>query len=305
MVEIVGKTNFDFMGKRNITFIISGMMVIVGMFAMFQIGWGTANLGIDFAGGTAVQLRFDNPMPIDEARAALSNGGIQEADLQEIVRENKLMIRVKELTTIEEEIADKIVNIFEESFPQNKFVIDSSVEIGPTIGKKLQKDALVAIFISLIGIIMYIAARFEFRFGFAAATATFHDVFVVLGIFYLLDKEITLLVVTALLTLAGYSLTDTVVVFDRIRENLRIRRRQPVDQVINAGINQVLSRTLITTLTVILVLIPLTFFGGEVLHDFSLALLIGVLVGTYSSVFVASPILVVWKGSKGKLLSRT
>jgi len=305
VVEIVGKTNFDFMGKRNITFIISGMMVIVGMFAMFQIGWGTANLGIDFAGGTAVQLRFDNPMPIDEARAALSNGGIQEADLQEIVRENKLMIRVKELTTIEEEIADKIVNIFEESFPQNKFVIDSSVEIGPTIGKKLQKDALVAIFISLIGIIMYIAARFEFRFGFAAATATFHDVFVVLGIFYLLDKEITLLVVTALLTLAGYSLTDTVVVFDRIRENLRIRRRQPVDQVINAGINQVLSRTLITTLTVILVLIPLTFFGGEVLHDFSLALLIGVLVGTYSSVFVASPILVVWKGSKGKLLSRT
>ncbi len=305
MVEIVGKTNFDFMGKRNITFIISGMMVIVGMFAMFQIGWGTANLGIDFAGGTAVQLRFDNPMPIDEARAALSNGGIQEADLQEIVRENKLMIRVKELTTIEEEIADKIVNIFEESFPQNKFVVDSSVEIGPTIGKKLQKDALVAIFISLIGIIMYIAARFEFRFGFAAATATFHDVFVVLGIFYLLDKEITLLVVTALLTLAGYSLTDTVVVFDRIRENLRIRRRQPVDQVINAGINQVLSRTLITTLTVILVLIPLTFFGGEVLHDFSLALLIGVLVGTYSSVFVASPILVVWKGSKGKLLSRT
>jgi len=305
VVEIVGKTNFDFMGKRNITFIISGMMVIVGMFAMFQIGWGTANLGIDFAGGTAVQLRFDNPMPIDEARAALSNGGIQEADLQEIVRENKLMIRVKELTTIEEEIADKIVNIFEESFPQNKFVVDSSVEIGPTIGKKLQKDALVAIFISLIGIIMYIAARFEFRFGFAAATATFHDVFVVLGIFYLLDKEITLLVVTALLTLAGYSLTDTVVVFDRIRENLRIRRRQPVDQVINAGINQVLSRTLITTLTVILVLIPLTFFGGEVLHDFSLALLIGVLVGTYSSVFVASPILVVWKGSKGKLLSRT
>ena len=113
-----------------------------------------------------------------------------------------------------------------------------------------------------------------------------------------------LLVVTALLTLAGYSLTDTVVVFDRIRENLRIRRRQPVDQVINSGINQVLSRTMITTLTIVLVLIPLTFFGGEVLHDFSLALLIGVLVGTYSSIFVASPILVVWKGSKGKLLSR-
>ena len=304
MIEIVGKTNLDFMGKRRYTFIASGIMVVIGMFAMFQIGWGTANLGIDFAGGTAVQLRFDHPMPIDHAREALGNGGIHDADLQEIVRENKLMIRVKELTTIEEQIAERIVNIFEESFPENQFVVDSSVEIGPTIGKKLQRDALVAIFISLIGIISYIAARFEFRFGFAAAAATFHDVFVVLGIFYILDKEITLLVVTALLTLAGYSLTDTVVVFDRIRENLRIRRRQPVDQVINTGINQVLSRTLITTLTVVLVLIPLTFFGGEVLHDFSLALLIGVLIGTYSSVFVASPILVVWKGSKGKLLSR-
>ena len=304
MVEIVGKTNFDFMGKRKLTFIASGVMVLIGMFAMFQIGWGEANLGIDFAGGTAVQLRFDDPMPIDQARDALARGGIEDADLQEIVRENKLMIRVKELTTIEEQIADRIVQIFEESFPQNKFVVDSSVEIGPTIGKKLQKDALVAIFISLIGIISYIAARFEFRFGFAAAAATFHDVFVVLGIFYVLDKEITLLVVTALLTLAGYSLTDTVVVFDRIRENLRIRRRQPIDQVINVGINQVLSRTMITTLTVVLVLVPLTFFGGEVLHDFSLALLIGVLIGTYSSIFVASPILVVWKGSKGKLLSR-
>ena len=304
MVEIVGKTNFDFMGKRKYTFMASGLMVFIGCVALFQIGWGTANLGIDFAGGTAVQLRFDNPMPIDAARAALEQGGLGEADLQEIVRENKLMIRVKESTTIEEEVADRIVTVFEEAFPENKFVVDSSVEIGPTIGKKLQTDALVAIFISMVGIILYVAARFEIRFGFAAAAATFHDVFVVLGIFYLLDKEITLLVVTALLTLAGYSLTDTVVVFDRIRENLRIRRRQPIQEVINAGINQVLSRTMITTLTIVLVLIPLTFFGGEVLHDFSLALLIGVLVGTYSSIFVASPILVVWKGSKGKLLSR-
>ncbi len=304
MVEIVGKTNFDFMEKRKYTFIASGVMVFIGCVAVFQIGWGTANLGIDFAGGTAVQLRFDKPMPIDQARDALLQGGLGEADLQEIVRENKLMIRVKDSNTIEEEVADRIVKVFEDAFSDNKFLVDSSVEIGPTIGKKLQTDALVAIFISIIGIILYVAARFEIRFGIAAALATFHDVFVVLGIFYILDKEITLLVVTALLTLAGYSLTDTVVVFDRIRENLRIRRRQPVNQVINAGINQVLSRTMITTLTIVLVLIPLTFFGGEVLHDFSLALLIGVLVGTYSSIFVASPILVVWTGSKGKLLSR-
>ncbi|MGH7252525.1 MAG: protein translocase subunit SecF, partial [Nitrospiraceae bacterium] len=152
--------------------------------------------------------------------------------------------------------------------------------------------------------ILYIAARFELRFGVAAAVATFHDVLAVLGAFYVLDKEITLLVVTALLTLAGYSLTDTVVVFDRIRENLRLRRRDGIVAVINSGVNQVLSRTIVTSLTVVLVLIPLALAGGEVLHDFSLALLWGVIVGTYSSVFVASPVLVIWPGGEGRLLKR-
>jgi preprotein translocase subunit SecF len=137
----------------------------------------------------------------------------------------------------------------------------------------------------------------------SAAIATFHDVLAVLGIYFLLDKEITLLVVTALLTLAGYSLTDTVIVFDRIRENLRQRRRETMTTIINNGINQVLSRTLITTLTVVLVLVPLTMWGGEVLHDFSLALLLGVIVGTYSSIFVASPLLLILPGVEGKLLS--
>jgi len=158
--------------------------------------------------------------------------------------------------------------------------------------------------ISFAGIILYIAARFELRFGVAAALATFHDVLAVLGAFYILDKEITLLVVTALLTLAGYSLTDTVVVFDRIRENLRLRRREQEETMINNAINQVLSRTIVTSLTVVLVLIPLTLAGGEVLHDFSLALLWGVIFGTYSSVFVASPLLLLWPGGAGRLLKR-
>ena len=157
----------------------------------------------------------------------------------------------------------------------------------------------------VISIILYVAARFEFRFGIAAALATFHDVLAVLGAFYVLDKEITLLVVTALLTLAGYSLTDTVVVFDRIRENLRMRRRESEETIINNAVNQVLSRTIVTSLTVVLVLIPLTFAGGEVLHDFSLALLWGVIFGTYSSVFVASPLLLLWPGTPGRLLKRS
>lgn len=304
MLEILGKTNIDFMGKRKFAFLFSGVMVLLGLIALVQIGRGAANLGIDFAGGTAVQLKFEQPVRIDEARKALETNGLGDAELQEFGQDNKLLIRVKTSTTIEEKIAERVVVIFTKEFPANKFVVDSTTEIGPTIGKKLQEDALVAIIISFIGIILYIAARFELRFGIAAALATFHDVLAVVGAFYILDKEITLLIVTALLTLAGYSLTDTVVVFDRIRENLKLRRRENEEATINSAINQVLSRTIVTSLTVVLVLIPLTVAGGEVLHDFSLALLWGVMFGTYSSVFVASPLLLLWPGTPGRLLKR-
>jgi preprotein translocase subunit SecF len=305
MLEILGKTNIDFMGKRRIAFVFSGIMVLLGLLAAVQISRGAANLGIDFAGGTAVQLKFDQPIHIDVAREALESQGLAHAELQEFAEENKILIRVKAATTIEEKVAERVISVFSKEIPNNRFVVDSTTEIGPTIGKKLQQDALIAVLISFVGIVLYIAARFELRFGVAAAIATFHDVLAVLGAFYVLDKEITLLVVTALLTLAGYSLTDTVVVFDRIRENLRLRRRDDIETVINNGINQVLSRTIVTSLTVVLVLIPLTLAGGEVLHDFSLALLGGVIFGTYSSVFVASPLLIIWPGGQGRLLRRS
>ncbi|OQW60926.1 MAG: protein-export membrane protein SecF [Nitrospira sp. ST-bin4] len=305
MLEILGKTNIDFMGKRTIAFAFSGAMVLLGLIALVQIARGAANLGIDFAGGTAVQLKFEQPIRIDEARKVLEENGLGDAELQEFGQDNKLLIRVKTSTTIEEKTAETVVDVFKTKFASNRFVVDSSTEIGPTIGKKLQEDALIAIVISFIGIILYIAARFELRFGVAAALATFHDVLAVLGTFYVLDKEITLLIVTALLTLAGYSLTDTVVVFDRIRENLKSRRRESEEATINTAVNQVLSRTIVTSLTVVLVLIPLTLAGGEVLHDFSLALLGGVIFGTYSSVFVASPLLLLWPGRSGRLLSRS
>ena len=304
MIEILGKTSIDFMGWRRYSFALSGLLVLLGIIALIQIGRGSANLGIDFAGGTAVQLKFEKPVSIEKAREILLKSGLAEVELQEFTSDNKLLVRVKAKTTIEEKVAEKVLEAFHKNFPDNPFVVDASTEIGPTIGQKLQKDALIAIGISMLGIILYVAARFEFRFGVAAAIATFHDVFAVLGIFYFLDKEITLLIVTALLTLAGYSLTDTVVVFDRIRENLKLRHRDSLDVIINKAVNQVLSRTVVVSLTVILVLIPLTLFGGEVLHDFSLALLMGVIVGTYSSVFVASPLLILWKGTPGKLLRR-
>ncbi|TKB82674.1 MAG: protein translocase subunit SecF [Nitrospira sp.] len=304
MLEILGKTNIDFMGKRYIAFVFSGLLVLLGCLSAWSVVRGTANLGIDFAGGTAVQLKFAQPVGIDEARRALQANGLEEAELQEFAAENKILVRVKAVTTIEEKIADRVVAVFNREFPGNRPEVDSSTEIGPTVGRKLQQDALIAIMISFAGIILYVAARFQFRFGVAAAIATLHDVLAVMGLFYVMNKEITLLIVTALLTLAGYSLTDTVVVFDRIRENLRTRRRDAIETVINNGINQVLSRTIVTSLTVVLVLIPLAIAGGEVLHDFSLALLWGVLIGTYSSIFVASPLLLLWPGSTGALFRR-
>lgn len=305
MLEILGKTDVDFMGKRRWSFLFSGIMVVLGIVAIIQIARGSANLGIDFAGGTAVQLKFDQTIRVDEARKALEANGLTNAELQEFGQENKLLIRLKASTTIEEKVAERVVAVFTKEFPSNNFVVDSSTEIGPAIGQKLQQDALIAVVISFAGIILYVAARFELRFGIAAALATFHDVLAVLGAFYVLDKEFTLLVVTALLTLAGYSMTDTVVVFDRIRENLRMRRRDSEETIINNAVNQVLSRTIVTSLTVVLVLIPLTVVGGEVLHDFSLALLWGVIFGTYSSIFVASPLLLLWPGASGRLLKRS
>ena len=301
MLQILHKTDIDFMGWKNISFTVSGLLILLGIVGLLQVYRGKANLGIDFVGGTTVQLSFKEKLPVDKARQALEKAGFPGATIQEVGEGNKILIRLRE----SEGTSDKVQSLFKQDFPNNAFEVDSIMEIGPVIGKALQRDALVAVTVSLLAIIVYIALRFEFKFGVAAAIATLHDILAVLGIFYVLNKEINLLIVTALLTLAGYSLTDTVVVFDRIRENLKRNRRDPLPTLVNNSINEVLSRTIITSLTVVLVLIPLALFGGDVLHDFSVALLMGVVVGTYSSVFVASPLLVVWHvKSGGKLIGK-
>jgi preprotein translocase subunit SecF len=303
-IQILGKTSIDFIGKRKYTFILSAVLVSVGILSLVQVWRGQANLGIDFAGGTSVQLKFEKPFQLDKARHALEVNGFKDSELQQFTEGNKLLIQLKKSAT-EGKVADKIVSVFSKEFADNKFVIDSTTEIGPKVGKTLRDDALIAVIVSAIGMIVYLAWRFEFVFGVAAAVATFHDVLVVLGIFFLLGKEVNLLLVTALLTLAGYSLTDTVVIYDRIRENLRLHTRDPLAAVMNRSVNEVLSRTIVTTITVFLACIALFLFGGEVLHDFSFALLIGICVGTYSSVFVASPIVYeVRKGKKVKIRTR-
>ncbi len=298
-IELLGKTNINFIGMRRYAFILSAFLVTLGIIALVQLIRGQANLGIDFAGGTAVQLKFEKPFQLDKARHALDVSGFKDSELQQFTEGNKLLIQVKKPTAISQgKVADSVVEIFRKEFADNKLTVDSTTEIGPKVGKSLQHDTLIAVIISAIGMILYLAWRFEFSFGVAAAMATFHDVLSVLGIFFILGKEVNLLLVTALLTLAGYSLTDTVVVYDRIRENLRLRTKDPLDQVINSSINEVLSRTIVTSLTVFLVLLALFFFGGEVIHDFSFALLIGIIIGTYSSIFVASPVVYEWRKDK-------
>ncbi len=294
-MELLTNTKFDFIGRRKVAFLVSAGLILLGLVALVQIWRGAANLGIDFAGGTSVQIRFRDPVDLGAVRAALSKGGLAESDLQQFVGGRRVLVRLKAKGEAAAGTAHKVEEGLRAAFPGNPLEVEGSSEVGPVIGRELQKAASWAIVISLLGIVLYIAWRFEFRFGVAATIATLHDVLAVLGTLFLLGTEITLLIVTALLTLAGYSLTDTVVVYDRIRENLRARRRETLAETINASINQVLARTMMTSLTTLLAVLSLLLVGGEVLRDFAFALCLGILVGTYSSWFVASPIVYEWR----------
>lgn len=298
MLELIKNTNIDFLGKRKFAIIFSGILSIIGIIAIVQVANGRANLGIDFAGGTAIQLKFEKPVNLHSVRKALEDGGIRDFDLQDLPSVNKILIRVKKTEQQLGQASEAITGIISQRLPENKYVVDSTTVIGPKVGGKLRADAAKAIAMATLGILVYIAIRFKFNFAVGATIATFHDVLAVLGVFFIMGKEINLILVTALLTIAGYSLTDTVVVFDRIRENLRVKIKEPIDAVMNLSINEVLSRTIVTSLTVLLSSLALFFFGGEVIHDFALAMIFGVIIGTYSSIFVASPIVLLWKGKR-------
>lgn len=290
MIELLRHTKIDFMGKRIIGLALSGLLTLIGIIAIIQIARGEANLGIDFAGGTSVQVKFNTVVQISDVRKALVDGGVSDFDLQMLPTENKALIRVKKNQEKLGDLSAVIVSALSTKFSESNVVVDSTTEIGPKVGSKLREDAMWAVIAAMIGILAYIAFRFQIKFGIGATMATFHDVTAVLAVFYLMGKEINLLVVSALLMIAGYSLTDTVVVFDRIRENMRSRIKMPKIQVINESINEVLSRTIITSLTTFAAALSLFLFGGEVIHDFALAIMLGIVVGTYSSIFVASPI---------------
>jgi preprotein translocase subunit SecF len=294
--EIIGKTSIDFMGFRNKTFILSAILVLLGIVGLVMVFMGKANLSVDFTGGTQLHVSFASPVAIGDLRSALTSGGIKDATIQQILGKNEFIIKTKIMNSGSDKVPDKIASITSKTFPGNKVQVLRSDMVGASVGRDLAKNANIAIALSLIGIIIYIAIRFNFAFGVAATIATLHDVIVLLGLFYVSGMEMNSLFITALLTIAGYSLTDTVVVYDRIRENMgKMKSKTDFAGVINTSINEVLSRTLITSLTTLIAASSLLILGGSVIRDFSFALFIGVIIGTYSSVFVASPLVYLWK----------
>jgi SecD/SecF fusion protein len=294
-MEIIRASSIDFMKIKKITFVISGIMVFIGLISFVQITRGSANLGVDFTGGSLLQYKGAQQFTMAEVRTAFAGSDMEGIDLQEVENENRLIVKVKKSEEVVANLSETVTKILNEELGEKGFILESQSEIGSSVSAVLRNKAIQAILISLVGVIIYLALRFDLRFGLAAAVATFHDVLVVLGICWLLNVEITLLIITALLTIAGYSLNDSVVVFDRIRENLPKAEKKPLTSIINTSVNQVISRTLVTSLTSIMVLSALFIFGGSVIKDFSFALLCGVIVGTYSSIFVASPLLTVWQ----------
>jgi len=292
MIEFLKNTNIDFMGKRKYALILTGVLSLLGILAIVQMMLGKANLGVDFAGGTSVQIKFDQAVALSDVRDSLNEGGLRDFDLQDLPTENKVLVRVKKQEEKLGGFSEKITQVLSNKFADKNPVVDSVTEIGPKVGSRLRQDAMWAIMMAIIGLLIYVGWRFQFRFGIGATVAAFHDVIAVLGIFYILNKELNLIFLSALLTIAGYSLTDTVVVFDRIRENIKKLVKEPIEKIVNKSINEVLSRTIITSLTTFMAASALFILGGEVIHDFALAIMIGIVVGTYSTIFVASPIVV-------------
>ncbi|QXE92181.1 protein translocase subunit SecF [Geomonas subterranea] len=291
-MELLKKTNIDFIGMRKVSFLVSGIMAIIGLLGIIAIARGTANMGIDFSGGTEMQIKFAQAASTQSIRDALAKAGVKEVELQEITGGNQVLVKMHKSTG---KSADQVADALKAGIPGNTFSVESSTEIGPSIGEKLKQDTLVAVALSMLGIILYIAWRFDFKFGVGAVVATMHDVLAMIAVFYVMHREVNILFITAVLTIAGYSLTDTVVVFDRIRENMHKSLKDPMITIFNKSINETLSRTIITSVTTFLAAVSLFLFGGEVIHDFAFALVVGVVVATYSSIFVASPIVALWE----------
>jgi preprotein translocase SecF subunit len=296
-MQFFQKTNLDFLRPRKIMYAASGLIILAGFVSLFVRG---IDLGIDFIGGTELIIEFDQKPTIGEIRTSLTSVGLAQSEIKSYGTGESILIR-----TVQQgegtEVGDRIKGALRQSFPEKTLDVLKQYKISPKIGEELRTDALYAIAASLLVMLAYIGIRFKFVYGFGAVVAVFHDVLVALavlsfvdGLFPFLNVEITLEVIAAFLTLVGISVNDTVVVFDRIRENLKIYRTMTLEEVINRSLNDTLSRTLITQGTVLLVLFVLLFFGGEITRAFAFTLTVGTLAGTYSSIYIASAIVLDW-----------
>ena len=307
-MRFIKETHIDFMGKTRLAVTLSTVMILAGIASI--VVKGGLNLSIDFKGGTLVAVNYTEDVDITEVRSVLANVSIDgqlfdfsHAEIKHFGDESNIAVRIPSLEDEPDQFPQKFVDNMANAFPnrvpedENDFIL-SIEKVGPKIGAELSGDAVMAIIWALLLILIYISFRFEFKFAVGAIMALSHDILVTLGIFSILDYEISLAIIAAFLTIVGYSLNDTIVIFDRVRENLKALKKSSLVMVVNQSINESLSRTIITSLTTFLVVLILFLVGGEVIHSFSFAMIIGVIVGTYSSIFVASPIIIKMSSEK-------
>ncbi len=298
--RLLRELNIDFMGKRRIAVI--GSLTVIGVCLLSMVFRGF-NFGLDFTGGTVIEVGYERPVDLAQVRAALEKGDLPRATVQYFGSSRDVLIR---LAPEKDEagsatLSDRVFRLLREATDQ-KLELRRVEFVGPQVGEELREDGGLAVLFSLIGILIYVALRFEWRFALGAVIALIHDVLFTVGFFSLTQIEFDLPVLAAVLAVIGYSLNDTIVIFDRIRENFRKVRKGEVVDLINLSINQTLSRTIITSGTTLLVLLALFLFGGQSISGFSLALIIGVVVGTYSTIYVATAAVVMMGVSKADLL---
>ncbi len=293
-------TKFDFMGKRRVALILSGALIVIALGSLFT---RVLNFGIDFTGGTLIEVGYFEPVDLTGVRSTLEQAGFEGAVVQHFGTARDVLIRLAPRDDVSKaELSDRVFGALQEASGADQLELRRVEFVGPQVGEELTEQGGLAMLIALGAILVYVALRFEYRFAVGAVAALAHDVLITLGFFSVLGLEFDLTVLAALLAVIGYSLNDTIVVFDRIRENFRkIRRGSPVD-VVNTSLNQTLARTLMTSFTTLLVLLALFFLGGELIHSFATALIVGVIVGTYSSMYVASPTALALGVSKADLM---
>jgi preprotein translocase subunit SecF len=294
-MQFLKNVKINFLGMRKVSLILSTLLVMVSVVFLFV---KSPNWGIDFTGGALVHLEFENPVETKQLRSALEEGGIAESDIQRFRQSKVIIIKVKK-TYGENNISGMVSDAITKGLPEAKFEVLRNEMVGPTVGTYLREKAVTAFIVAFIGMIIYIAWRFRGGiWGFAAVLALVHDVIVTFGILNFLGVTIDIAVVAALLTLAGYSINDSIVIYDRIRENIRLHYKKSLKDIINVSINSTLSRTVITSGTTLAVVLSILLKGGEVLNGFATALFVGIIVGTYSSIFIASPLVYVWQKKK-------